>query len=90
MQTKTPRFQLAHLGSEYVIVSIYAMGGINQQLVIHTLVSFAISAHLVGLQLQEAFDGGLVLRRPVSGGVRRPSRHVVKLVYPRTAMDDLE
>lgn len=39
------------------------------------LVSFAVRADLVGLQLEEALDGSLVLRRPLSGGVRGSPGH---------------
>jgi hypothetical protein len=39
------------------------------------LVSFAIRADLVGFQLEETLDGSLVLRRPLSGGVRGSPGH---------------
>lgn len=40
-----------------------------------TLVPLAIGTDLVGLQLQETLEGGLVLSRPLSGGVGASPRH---------------
>lgn len=39
------------------------------------LVTLAVRADLVGLQLQEALNCRRVLGCPLSGGIRRPSRH---------------
>ena len=41
-----------------------------------TLVLLAVGADLVGLELEQALDGGLVLRGALGGGVGRSSRHV--------------
>jgi hypothetical protein len=40
-----------------------------------TLVALAISADLVGFELQETLDGRLVLRRSLGGGIWSSSRH---------------
>ena len=48
-----------------------------------TLVSLAIGADLIRLQLEEALDGSLVLRRPLSGGVRGSPRHCGRFVCAR-------
>ncbi len=73
MQTKTPRFQLAHRGSvgdlrEYMRSEL----SMAYQL---TLVLLAIGADLVSLEFEEILEGGLVLRRPLGRGIGRSSGH---------------
>jgi hypothetical protein len=76
MQTKTPRFQLAHRGSEEER-SQHSVTHLATRADQHTLVPFAIGAYFVGLQFQQVLDRGLVLCRPFGSGVWRPSRHRV-------------
>lgn len=81
MHIKMPRFQLAHRGSGNMIVRVcFLLVGlqfvsIRRGWMILTFVSLAVSADLVRLDFEEALDGGLVLRRPLSSGVGRSSGH---------------
>lgn len=75
MQTKTPKFHEAHRGSKRRKSVIRPARKYRGILVFLTLVSLAISADLVGFQLQETLDGSLVLRCPLSGGVRCAPGH---------------
>ena len=72
MQTKIPRFQLAHLGS--VICSVYIQAQERVQL---TLISLAIRTYFVSLQFQEALDRSCVLCSALLRRVRLSSRHDV-------------
>lgn len=76
IQTKTPRFQEAHRGSKETGRSVMNLAHqFSTVAVSRTLVSLAIGADLVGLQLQETLYGSCVLRRPLSGGVRCSPGH---------------
>lgn len=72
MQTKTPRFHEAHRGS--VSVSCSHLGEDLEDGL--TLVSLAIGADLVGLQLEQALESCGVGRCALGAGVGRSSRHV--------------
>lgn len=72
MQTKTPRFQLAHRGS---VFKIYENRDSTRGISLLTLILLAVGAGLVGLEFEEALDGRLVLRRPLGRGIGRSSRH---------------
>lgn len=73
MQTKTPRFQLAHRGSAR-LVSISAMLGKKERR-LRTLVPLAVGADLVVLELEKTLDGGGVLGCPLGSRVGRSSGH---------------
>lgn len=70
MQTKIPRFQLAHLGSVDRSVSCNDTTLTSRRL---TFVSFAISATFVGLELDQDFES----RQILSSAIRRTTRHDV-------------
>lgn len=75
MQTNIPRFQLAHLGS---VMYQYRYEHILSWVFL-TLVSLAVGAYLVSLQLQQALDGLRVLCSTSSVWVGRSSRHVCEM-----------
>lgn len=74
MQTKTPRFHEAHLGSARR-ASQYHPREVSQCRRWLTFVALAVGANFVGLQLQEALDCLRVLCRPLGGGIRGASTH---------------
>lgn len=78
MQTKIPKFQLAHRGSGEGVSnanssypSLYK-GYVSKLL---TFIPLAIRAALIPLQFQETFDSLRIAGSPLRGGVHRPSRH---------------
>lgn len=75
MQTKTPKFQLAHLGSELNGLSV-RIQCFEVLKLLHTLILLAIRARFVAFQFQQRLDSLLILSGSLSGGTgSRPSRH---------------
>lgn len=70
MQTKTPMFQLAHLGSGKGQRPDMLLG---QVWICSTLILLAVCADLVALKLKEVFDRGLVFCGTVWTGATRHS-----------------
>ena len=70
MQTKTPRFQLAHRGSTTRI----SEGALSIYIEHRTLVPLAVGARLVALELHQVLQRRTILLRAISGRVG-PSRH---------------
>lgn len=78
MQTKTPRFQLAHRGSVVapLLATVLASHLLREVTRGHTLVALAVCADFVRIEAQQLLDGRLVLGCLGSLLVgRRPSRH---------------
>ena len=71
MHMKTPRFQLAHRGSACELVGVRGHGFL---LAWRTLVSLAVGACLVALELDEVLERCAVLLSAISGGIG-PPRH---------------
>lgn len=73
MQTNTPRFQLAHLGSKHTHIvsrSLYDLK--NEQaryylwsIIERTFIPLAVCTSLVTLKLQKGFDCLLILSSPI-------------------------
>lgn len=78
MQTKIPKFQLAHRGSGSGVSNVNSFypplytGHVSKLL---TFIPLAVGAALVPLQFQETFDSLRIAGSPLCGGVHRPARH---------------
>lgn len=78
IQTKIPRFQLAHRGSGNGVSNVNSfypplyIGHVSKLL---TFIPLAVGAALVPLQFQETFDSLRIAGSPLRGGVHRPARH---------------